>query len=67
MTSYEIVRFYQDPSIPQKVIERGLTLAEAREWVQDPETSSSTATRRSAVTRTNCYGPWFEGYRQEAE
>lgn len=39
---YNIRRFYEDDR-ESKVIAKGLTLEEAREWCNDPETSSYTA------------------------
>ena len=61
--TYKIVRFFQDGD--REIIERGLTLEEAQEHCQDPETSSSTATSPRAVERTERRGRWFDGYRSE--
>lgn len=55
---YKIVRFYAD-NRPNRIIERGLTLEEAQEHCNDPETSSSTA---SARKRKRISGQWFDGY-----
>jgi hypothetical protein len=58
--TYKIVRHYFKGG--RRVIERGLTLEEAKAHCNDPETSSSTCTtsRAKAITRRN--GPWFDGY-----
>ena len=59
--TYKVVRLYfpADPS-PQRfrVVKRGLTLEEAQAHCQNPETSSSTATRAAARRRTRLHGPW---------
>ena len=64
MARYKIVRFFFGPR-PKRTIESGLTLEEAQDHCNDPETSSSTCTssRRKAYTRAN--GPWFDGYEEE--
>jgi hypothetical protein len=64
-TTYEVVRFYQDPDIPNEVIKSGLSLEEAQAHCNDPETSSSTATSPAARQLTIDAGPWFDGYREE--
>lgn len=60
---YDIVRFYQDSDIGQEVRATDLTLKEAQEHCNDPESSSSTATSKDAVRLTASVGPWFDGYR----
>jgi len=65
VSTYKIIRFYADESVPSEVIEHGLTLQEAQTHCNDPETSSSTATDESAVARTLEFGPWFDGYDEE--
>ena len=61
MTSYQIRRFYRDDEVLNgRVIRSGLTLEEAREHCNDPETSSNTATDPDLS-----HGPWFDGYEQE--
>lgn len=65
MTTYRIVRMFQDPDRRRIVLQHGLTLEEAQAHCKDPETSSSTATSRSAQDRTERYGPWFDGYEEE--
>ena len=59
---YEIIRYFQ--SGRKKVIERGLTLKEAKEYCKDPETSSKTCTSFYKIKYTEKHGPWFDGYRQ---
>lgn len=63
--SYKIVRFYQNPSVPQETIERGLTLAEAQDHCRDPETNSRTCVMPHNVRRTRQLGNWFDGYTKE--
>jgi hypothetical protein len=63
--TYEIVRFYENPEEPNRVLKRGLTLKEAQEHCNDPETSYSTCTKPYAVRRTRLHGRWFDGYREE--
>lgn len=61
--SYTIVRFYQDDHESQ-IIDTGLTLEEAQAWCRDPETSSATATGKTAARHTAEFGQWFDGYRE---
>ena len=62
--SYKIVRSYFNGN--SRVIERGLTLAEAKAHCKDPETSSSTCSNTTANRRRiNKYGKWFDGYDEE--
>lgn len=61
MTTYKIIRFYQDARVKRRVMATGLTLEEAQAHCQDPETSSRTATKRYRVN----VGPWFDGYEEE--
>jgi hypothetical protein len=63
-TSYKVVRFYQR-RIPSRVIETGLTLEEAQEHCNDPETSSRTCTDPELVAHTETHGDWFDGYTEE--
>jgi len=60
MTKYKIVRMYFKGG--SRIIKRGLTLEEARNHCSDPETSSSTCTKREGINRTRNFGPWFDGY-----
>lgn len=41
--AFKIVRFYEDNSKSKQIIKTGLTESEAKNWCQDPETSSYTA------------------------
>lgn len=59
--SYTIVRNYFR-NYKARVIKRGLTLEEAQTHCQNPQTSSSTATNRAGVLRTQRMGPWFDSY-----
>lgn len=59
---YRIVRMYYSGDRRRRIIERGLTLEEAQRHCQDPETSSKTATSRTARARTKRHGYWFDGY-----
>lgn len=63
--TYRIVRFYQDASMPSETIEEGLSLEEVQEHCNDPETSSRTCTNPEGLARTEEFGPWFDGYREE--
>lgn len=65
MTTYKIVRMYQRDATAKRTIKTGLTLDEAQAHCKDPETSSSTCTKREGVNRTKARGPWFDGYEQE--
>lgn len=65
MTTYRIIRHFQNTSVRQRVVKRGLTLEQAQEHCKDPETSSSTATSSRARSRTRQLGPWFDGYEEE--
>jgi len=56
--SYKIVRFYSD-NREREDKETGLTLVEARDHCQDPETSSRTTTTDDEP------GTWFDGYEVE--
>jgi len=61
--TYKIVRrFFKREN---EVIREGLTLEEAREHCNDPETSSSTCTNKEGLERTRLYGLWFDTYTEE--
>jgi hypothetical protein len=64
--TYRVVRFCFDSSDPQhhKVIKTGLTLDEAQEHCQDPETSSRTASELT-LARVGIADVWFDGYQPE--
>ena len=67
---YEIVRFYQDGR-KQRVQKRNLTLKQAQEWCNDPETSSMTAKNacgdnQKMIDRWHAKQKhWFDGYREQ--
>lgn len=61
--TYRIVRFYQNHG--REVITEGLTLEQAEEHCNDPETSSRTATGEHAERRTRQMGAWFDGFEKE--
>ena len=63
MTTYKIVRFYQDDDSDDEVIATGLTLEQAQAHCEDPETTSSATRAAEAVTRRA--GNWFDGYIEE--
>lgn len=67
MSTYRIVRFYQDTlHDPPEVIWRGLTLEQAREHCQNPETHSDTATSPLAREISERHpGMWFDSYEDE--
>ena len=65
MTTYRIVRMYQNAGIRQRTMKKGLTLEEAQAWCRNPETSSRTATTAKATERTRRCGMWFDGYSKE--
>lgn len=61
--TYRIKRFHQRGG--SEVIKTGLTLDEAHEHCNDPETNSGTATSRMHVEYTKKFGPWFDGFEKE--
>jgi hypothetical protein len=65
VSTYKVVRFYQNPGLAKEVIGRGLTFEEAQAHCQVPEASSRTATSKEALERTRLSGPWFDGYIEE--
>lgn len=62
---YCIVRGFRDGERPSEVIRRELTLTEAKEHCNDPETSSNTATSAEAKSITAAHGEWFDGFEEE--
>ena len=65
-STYRIVRFYRDnPDLNRTIVTRGLTLEQAQDHCNDPETSSSTCSSPEGVARTKQHGPWFDGYEEE--
>lgn len=65
MATYKIIRFFQEED--NEVIDTGLTLEEAQEHCNDPETSSRTATSEAAKYITETWGAWFDGYTEYDE
>jgi len=71
MELYNVVRFYQDGR-RARVQRRGLTLKQAQEWCNDPETSSHTARKpagcdgnENQINRwTEKQKHWFDGYQK---
>lgn len=61
--SHSITRMYF--SHDNEFIKGGLTLEEAQEHCQDPETSSSTCEESEGIERTAEFGQWFDGYNEE--
>lgn len=60
--TYSITRMFFRDDVANRTIKTGLTLEEAREHCNDPETSSSTCTSDEGINRTENCGPWFDGY-----
>ena len=65
MSTYRIVRMFKSSDHPTQVVKSGLTLREAREHCNDPETSSSTCTTKLGQERTQKFGDWFDGYEED--
>jgi len=63
--SYRIIRFHQNIDKPPVTIKEGLSLEEAKEHCNDPETSSRTCTEFGPRNYTHQHGPWFDGYEEE--
>lgn len=63
--SYKIVRMYQNYPGKTRTIKRGLSLQEARDYCQNPETSSRTAQLWTGRRVTARMGPWFDDYEEE--
>jgi hypothetical protein len=57
---YNIVRFYKEGG--WRIIQRNVPLWEAQAHCRDPQTSSRTATGKSARALTRRRGDWFDGY-----
>ncbi len=58
---FYVMRIYRD-SDRRQIIATGLTEEEAQNICRDPESSSKTATSKTAKARTKCNGPWFNCY-----
>lgn len=61
--TYKVIRFFNNA--PNIVIKTGLTLEEAQEHCNNPETSSRTAKGLVEHTLTRNFGQWFDGYEEE--
>ncbi len=61
--TYKIVRIFERGG--RETLQTGLTLAEAKEHCNDPETSSATATDPEAVKLTEEKGKWFDAWYAE--
>lgn len=59
---YNIVRHYFRAQPNKRIIERGLTLAEAKAHCASPEASSKTCTTPAKKAITRRMGPWFDGF-----
>lgn len=58
-----IKRFYEREG--SEVIRENLTLEEAKEHCNDPETNSKTCEQPENLQRTRARGPWFDGFTKE--
>ncbi len=63
MKTYKIIRGFFDGD--REIVATGLTLEEAREHCQDPETSSRTCSPETAEEVGTERGAWFDGYDEE--
>ncbi len=61
---YDIYRFFLKEGKTPELVEIGLTLEQAREHCEDPQTSSKTATTPTAKARTRKHGPWFDAMKE---
>ena len=65
MDTYCIVRTYFDTDrFPNHIIQEDLSLAEARRWCSNPETSSETCGPFGNKITRDC-GPWFDMYMKQ--
>ena len=62
---YKIRRFFCNEVHAAETIFTGLTIEEAKEHCNDPETSSATCTNETGLARTETHGAWFDGYDRE--
>jgi hypothetical protein len=67
--TYKLVRVFRgEPGRldwRRRTLDTGLTRNEVHEHCNDPETSSSTCTGRTAKARTRKYGDWFDTFEVE--
>jgi hypothetical protein len=64
-TTYKIVRLHFEEGVPNRIVDRGLTLEEAQAHCRNKETSSRTCTSPVAKAYTAKFGAWFDGYEEE--
>lgn len=64
MLTYTVYRYFANHP-DKEVVRKGLTLEEAKQHCNDPETSSRTATSPLAKEYTAQHGPWFDGFTVE--
>lgn len=62
---YKIIRFYSNPSIPNRTVQTGLTLEQAQHHCSDPNSSYKTCTTKTGKSRTKKIGLWFDGYTKQ--
>lgn len=62
---YKIVRLYFRGG--KRIIAKGLTLEQAQEHCENPETSSSTCQKTVNKNRTKRLGLWFDSYDDEGK
>jgi hypothetical protein len=72
VSTYKIVRFFHGKAgadghlqSRKRTIETGLSLEQAQEHCNDPDTSSTTCTSAAGRARTRKHGDWFDGYYEE--
>lgn len=63
MSTYKIVRFFQDH--PKQIIDTGLTLEQVQKHCSDPESSYKGCTSVDGQALTAKLGPWFDGWHKE--
>lgn len=63
MDTYSIIRFFQDGE--RQELQSGLSLEDAQEHCNDPQTSSRTCTEPALVAMTAERGQWFDGFEAE--
>ena len=65
--TYRIIRMHYRDDVPNRVVDKGLTLEEAQAHCRNKETSSRTATTPAAKAYTAKFGAWFDGYEEETK
>jgi hypothetical protein len=64
MKTYKVCRKFKENDLLD-IVATGLTLEEAKEHCTDPETSSSTCTKRELLMMTERLGAWFDYFTEE--